>query len=500
MSKEILDLFSALILDEKSNLKSEPYLVVEENFESDIRDRINSADISVRKDNVKGWNSRGYWPATILLEVCGREELIRKMKYITDFRNRSRFDPPRTLEELRDPAYAYFAGLAAGDGGFNGPGTWSIVDGGKPRQLDDSREFINKIARLIAKLFGITERSMVIRRRGNRIELKLSNKWFCRFIRHFFDLPKSYKKGELQKPSIFEREETTCIFWRGIFDTDGHIPEDSYRVSMSSATDKFLEKCSEDLQKQGIKISDMRKSARQLRISPESFSQFASKIGFSHPRKKQLLLEKLKRGSRNYLFCGRVESNILKEGYFDITEMEEVRVKGVGCLIKGFREEEDLLQKDLASEMGATKDQIYYWENDIYTVPLDRMKRLFDSEQELLEVLLEEEVKFKVGIRGKEETFVDLPLEVRTDIDRLASECIATGRELRIKNKNVELANEVEKIFGIDIEKRDRKFLTRNSTVVEFFKTFYKYKPKFKKHSAEEIKNLKDRLEIQNLI
>lgn len=488
--EEFLYIVDSVSSASDSSFREKPYARLKDSSSFD-EGKVHSAP-----DLVKKCIERDLWPIELLLQQLSSQELARKIDYITDCRNISKFDPPRTTEDLRSEKYAYFAGLAAGDGGFNGPQIWSLVDGGKPHELDDSRKFIQEIKHLINKLFGLPHSSICVIKRNSSWELKIANKWFCRFIRYFFDLPKSYKKGSLHRPNIFASDNLETHFWRGVFDADGCVERQSYRISLSSATEEFLKQCRRDLEKRGIEISEIRKpAAYPLRVSSNDFEDFVKTIGFSHLRKRKILLEKLSQGSRNYEFRGTNTENMLAL-YYDLTKIEGLRIVGAGTMIKEFREQEQLYQKELADKIEATADQVYRWENDKCATPVEVLLEISCSKKELFKRFLELDILFKVGKRGNKKSPVNLPLEASKEIDCLASKCISTSQELRIRNKDKKVSDKLEDLFEVDVRENTSKYFVKNWTVARFFETFYRYEREFEAYDKDSMERLEDELKL----
>lgn len=482
------NLVNTVISNSDGSFKEKPYARLKDNY------KVNSSKVNAENYLIESCERRSIWPIELLLNQFCKEELSSKISYITDCGDKSRFDPPRNLSELRTEKCAYFAGIAAGDGGFNGPKTWSVVDGGKEHQLDQSREFIQKISQIMQELFGFQEKSIWINKKGNRFELKITNKWFSRYIRNVFDLPKSYKKGKLSRPDVFNSNEKIAAFWRGVFDTDGSISKDSYRISMGTATESFAIECLEDLDSIGIS-ANLRNASNgyEVRVETTDFERFCNNIGFSHPRKREMMLSKLKKGSRNYVYKGRLNNN-LRGSFYDLTKLNGLRIIGFGDRIRQFREEKEIYQKDLANQLGVSTNKIWHWENEECAAPVEKIEMIFGSALELLKEFVSEDVKFKMGVRGNQNSLVKLPIKQTSEIDVMASNIISTKNELRIRDKDSCVATKIESKFDTEIRREEYKLSTKNQTVINFFSKFYSYEPTFSSYSLKEVEEMRKRL------
>lgn len=480
MNAELLEF---LISDADDSVKKKPFAKISETskeFENLISEYPTNTKTKER------WKSKNIVPLENALQ--GWEgDLDKKVDYVTDYKDSSKFLIP---ENSLNPSIAYFIGVAAGDGGFNGDKVWTLVDGGKRHQLRYSKKFLESIAVLLQNYFGV---NTGIRKRGNMYEIYVSNKWFCRFLQNYYNLPESYKKGKLFRPESFSTESQISAFWRGVFDADGSVANKSNRISLSSATKSFLEQCKYDLEKQGVMVHEIRKpNAYLLRLKPAQLPIFAEKIGFSHPRKKKLLLEKLEKGSRNYVCLGRIRK---VEGHYPLAEIKELRVLNSGEKLKEFREQKDLYQKELASNLGVSKNQIWSWENDKDATPIIVLAQLFETEKEMCEYLIDSQNKFKYGVRGNGNSAVCLPKKTSTKIDEIAEKCVATAQEVRIKDRDKNMAEKVEKTFDVAVKDADKLFV-RNKAVFNFFSKFYVYEPVFKSWSKERIDAIDSKLAL----
>lgn len=474
------------LISDQDSTRQKPFAKIAIEKEN-LKEIIASYDITYSTES--NWIEKQIVPLEALLSKdAGLEDLCSQIRYVTDYADSARFKLP---ENPASCELAYVIGLAAGDGGFSNDNLWTLVDGGKDEQLQYSEKFLESVAGMIETIFGV---NTGLRKRENRFELYISNKWFCRFLRNFYGLPRSYKKGKLSKPEIFDGEESMKHFWRGVFDADGSVAKKSNRVSLSSATRSFLEECRSDFNKLGIDVHEIRKPAAYLlRLKPDQMPVFAEQVGFSHPRKRSLLLEKLENGSRSYKYEGKTENYIGE--FYDLTKIDRLRAFDIGKKIREYREEKDLYQKELADKLEVSENQIYYWENDKYAIPISALEKIFDSKKGLLNYLMENENRFKYGKRGNKNSPVILPKRRDQDAEEIAEKCIATSNELRIKSNNQSIARKLEWTFNVQVKEKN-KLVVDNLTVFNFFDTFYNYERKFAAWNDREISRIENKLQL----
>ncbi len=496
MVEEFLDISSILEAGRYESLRSEPFVKLESVL--DVSRDVVKSDFGFQENTVDRWFEKDLFPIYVISEYMDRQEMVLRTRYITDCRDKTRFKPPLRFSQVKNPEIAYFVGVAAGDGGFNGKYLWSVVDGGKEHELEDSEKFIKQLIRMMERLFGLPKKSITFMERENTRELRINNKWFAKYLTNFIGLPESYKKEDLSKPDFIDNEEMMKAFWRGLFDTDGSIAKESNRVTLSSASRKFLEKCRDDLEELGVGVHEIRKpGSYQLRVSNNCFREFSEEIGFSHPRKRDLMLEKLEKGAREYAYRGPREENWL-EDYYDLTQVSGLRVQGLGKSIKEYREEKGLYQKELAEVLDVSKAKVYNWENDRNAAPVDKLLEVSNSKKSLLGELRLSETKFKLGKRGRKSSYIDLPVKGKEEVEKLASRCVATSKEVRVRERSSETAERIEAIFDTEVRRAKNKYVVKNRTVYSFFKTFYRYERKFSPLEDDEREKLENRLKIDN--
>ncbi|MBC5792826.1 MAG: hypothetical protein H8Z69_02180 [Nanohaloarchaea archaeon] len=145
MPEEIINLSKALINGKEESRKSIPYAKIGKERNKEIYNILDPEEHNITSQTMQRCKEKQTWSMDILSELINEKTMSQEIEYITSSRNSSKLDPPRKNSDLKTEKFAYFAGVAAGDGGFNGPNIWSVVDGGKPEELEDSRKFIEKL-------------------------------------------------------------------------------------------------------------------------------------------------------------------------------------------------------------------------------------------------------------------------------------------------------------------------------------------------------------------
>lgn len=248
--------------------------------------------------NVNKWFENQIFPYVLLRIISKNKKelsgLTNEIIYFTDFVHRSKFYPPKTVNELLKNKLIYLVGCSVGDGHIDKVGKrWTLVDGSScKKRLVFSKMFIDNLVSLISEYtdgFKITEYE-------TKYTLTLNNKLFCRFLNFFFGLPYGKKKDTvLRKPLILKQsnKDLEKYFWRGCFDTDGSASKKGV-VDLSSSDNHLLNECEHYLKKIGI-VAKRRKYLLDIGIS---YLDKFSCIGFSHPRKQKEFLVSLKKGPK----------------------------------------------------------------------------------------------------------------------------------------------------------------------------------------------------------
>ncbi len=94
-----------------------------------------------------------------------------------------------------------------------------------------------------------------------------------------------------------ERKEIQKYYLRGIFDAEGSVDKNKYRITLSNKNLKLLKICKKLLAKLGIETGKIWEYKWGVKVLPvlgkEKLKIFKKEIGFSHPDKKSKLVRKL---------------------------------------------------------------------------------------------------------------------------------------------------------------------------------------------------------------
>ncbi len=462
--------------------------------------------------SVRTWTKNEIWPLFIL-RVISRlydedkeilSDLLKSVNYFTDSTHKNKFIPPKTLSKLLTKEQAYFIGCAFGDGGFSTNEYWVIVDGGKKEELIYSQQWLGELSSLINRMYNIEFTDNNPRQRENKVELWVSNTWFERFVNFWFSLPYGKKKNKIEKPKIFKLsknpEKLYKHFWRGMFDADGHCSNESMKASLSSATSKVLNQCQADFKK--LDITSKISKPRNLRIYSKSFAQFGRKIGFSHPRKRRILLKQLAKGPKETQFKGINPEKLIDNKFFDLNYIKNLRVYGIKEDIREIRKELGLTQQELSNKLKLGSSQTFYWEKGcgIQFEPLINLYGLLGvKKKELLKLLSQKNISWGLSGRGLTSNLVNLPIKVTDNVINLAYHLRPYDCEVRLRKTghSKDTMKKIENTFGIEVkELREEVYYLSSQVLIKFLKNFFSYGPYWKPFDKDELNKLDKKLKV----
>ncbi|MBL7100351.1 MAG: hypothetical protein ISS23_00175 [Nanoarchaeota archaeon] len=196
---------------------------------------------------------------------------------------------------------SYLLGVIAGDGHLDkkGKGLIVICDGqSDKRKLSYSKKYLEFINDLFTREFCL---------KGKLVKQKtwwflyLNSKWLCRFFNHYFEIPFGKKSNIIKLAKILSGSNEN-YFWRGMMDTDGFVNEKRQYMNLKSNSRMLIYQFKDFCNKNNIQVYIKKEKGWILNIPSCSFLNYAKLIGFSHPRKKGLLIKHLKKSPRYKVF------------------------------------------------------------------------------------------------------------------------------------------------------------------------------------------------------
>jgi len=205
---------------------------------------------------------------------------------------------------------SYLIGVISGDGHLNKKNSNLEISDGQSNEnkLKLSKKYLEFIDGIFKKEFNITGK---MTKEGKCWRYRINNKWLCRFINQYFEIPFGKKSNIIKLPeNILNSNER--YFWRGLMDTDGFVREKRKQISFKSNSIRLIKQFKEFCEKNNM-VATIRKEKRGwgLRILTKSFLNYAKIIGFSHPRKKDVFLSHLKEGPKYKILKDNPNKSIL---------------------------------------------------------------------------------------------------------------------------------------------------------------------------------------------
>lgn len=193
---------------------------------------------------------------------------------------------------------AYLSGVICGDGHIDKKlRELIIVDGHRENRLCIySNEFLNGINSLIKRNFSWNG---VVVKNKTCFVLRCDSAFVCRVMHCLYNIPKGNKSRKIKVPEIVKGTSKEGLFWRGMFDTDGGVRIKNKQIKLSTISQKINREFINFCKKERIITfnSQSGKNAYMICIAEESIPNFVERIGISHPRKQNNLIEYLKKGA-----------------------------------------------------------------------------------------------------------------------------------------------------------------------------------------------------------
>ena len=204
---------------------------------------------------------------------------------------------------------AYLAGVIAGDGHLSKRGNEIVIADGQSdkNKLRLSKDYIYLIAHLFEKEFNLRG---AINNHTTWWRFRIDNVLLCKFFNYYFEIPLGKKCRIIKIPGWLSSTFNEKYFWRGLMDTDGYIREKGKEIIFKSRSLILLNQFMEFLKRNKINaIINKDKNGEYLRIFVCDFLRYAEIMGFSHPRKKEILISHLREGPK-YKVLSKINKNM----------------------------------------------------------------------------------------------------------------------------------------------------------------------------------------------
>ena len=220
---------------------------------------------------------------------------------------------PFRINELNRPELAYLSGVICGDGHIAKDLNELVIADGSTRDslACYSFDFMRYINEILKRSFNQNCSLIRIKRYWR---LRCGSSLICRIMNCVYEIPRGCKCRFIKLPSILKNKRLESLFWRGMFDTDGSARDKGKGIRIVTSSrilnSEFLDFC----RRRGIIIFNKnRRGKYESGVAEESVLKFARIIGFSHPRKRKILIEYLKKGASYKVSKNKVPNKKLEK-------------------------------------------------------------------------------------------------------------------------------------------------------------------------------------------
>jgi hypothetical protein len=161
-----------------------------------------------------------------------------------------------------------------------------------------------------------------IRKKGNKYILKFRSKELAKIFVEVFKFSPGKKHRIIDIPQLYKDSKYEKDFWIGFLDGDGSVARKFRKISVESMSNNIINSFADYLTKNNIFFSRYKSKRRGtfsyvIVIRSVSFRNFVDKIGFSHPLKSQLLLQKL--DDQDFFVDNQLKKDVVINGLIDYT-------------------------------------------------------------------------------------------------------------------------------------------------------------------------------------
>ena len=229
---------------------------------------------------------------------------------------------------IKNQDFAYMLGNFMADGSFyttKEGNRFEFVDGTPyKKELKYSLEHISKIKRILE--FILNKKLSKIRKRENKFCISIRSKYLSDLFINSLKIHPGKKYKIIDIPQQYKNSIYEKAFWQGYIDGDGSISRKYKKISVESMSKDMINSFSEYLSKNNILFSKYKSKRGKdysyvIIVRSVSLRDFAKKVGFVHPLKSRLLLERLNK--KDFFIENNIinTDNILFEEMIDYTKM-----------------------------------------------------------------------------------------------------------------------------------------------------------------------------------
>jgi len=338
--------------------------------------------------------------------------------------------------------------------------------------------------------------------------LRLTNKFFSRYLNFFLDVPFG-KKKILRIPSIInfaskkQKIELKKTFYRGFFDCEGSVIKNSINIQITTTSTKLMYDLHKFLRKIGLNPNIKNYLQQNKRYSPltnvfipsTDYLKFALNIGFSHPLKKQLLIKGLKKGPTHKDFKGLKSSYSLGD-QIPIEKLDGLYIRNAEKIFKNYRLNKGLSQKDLGKKINIRRAKISSWERGINNIPLKILLELAYLNKKSKENLIKDLkiVNFN-NIYGSYfgGRLIKIPFKITKELVLFAKFVRPLKNKIYIKRRNNNFKKEIGIFFNTKIETNKCEDYISSLLLRDIFQELFIYDIPWKPLNEEQIKNINRR-------
>jgi hypothetical protein len=521
--KNVLNLYSALVkiedFENQRPLNSIPYLTGKISKKINLlisEDLIEDLEIymqqRISKKIIRSWVNNKIIPFPLLRILSLRDknpirrlsEDIKLVKTITTNSKANYLRLPLLFNELFSDNLLYFYGYLLGDGCISKERVIKFCDGHQNLAKQEySIRFLESIQRYIKGKFDLPSK---LTKGGNYYELILTSKYLCRFFKFFYDFKKD--KKIITKPKIIKNnKEKSCVFYRGFFDADAGIKVKDKFLTLKIIDETFLIGCKKDFIECGIPTSRISYDNRNLpflKIYAQNLYSYAKNIGFNHPRKKEILINHLKKGCLIRKLNSVKKNNLINNKFYDLSKIPDLRIKGVSFIVKQNRRKLGT-QQHVANLLLTFRENIKRWENNTDSIPFHYYLKLMKLRNFTKEKVIIDSSKRKVLFgKGNLKQLVRLPstfkkahLKIFKYLNPTKDRTIVKSYGLDNREINrKELLKEIEVFFGIKTVRDSSSDIISSTLISSFLSTFFNYENSWNPLSEKEIATLEKKWKV----